>query len=87
MKRLFLSLSLVFLLTGCAAVSKWTDAQKACAADPACLADVKGYAKIGETVASPFGPLASAGASAVIIFGGLGILGLRKKKKEGGSNG
>lgn len=70
-------------LTGCAATGAWVDAQKVCASDPECLAEAKGYAKIGEAVASGFGPVAGAGASAVIVFIGLGILGLRKKKKEG----
>lgn len=73
----------LFIFAGCATVSKWTDAQKACATDPACLADVKGYAKIGEAVASGFGPIPSAAAGATITFIGLGILGLKKKKKEG----
>ena len=79
MKALIVGL---MLFTGCAQISAWTDAQKTCASNPECLADVKGYAKIGEAVASPFGPIAAAGASAVIIFAGLGIKGLILKKKE-----
>lgn len=76
-------LGFLILLCGCSAVSQFTDAQKACATDEACLAEVKGYAKIGEAVASPFGPIAGGAASAIIIFAGLGIKGLIKKKKEG----
>jgi len=75
---------MLFGLTGCAATSAWVDAQRICASDPTCMAEAKGYAKIGEVVASPFGPIPAAGASAVIIFAALGILGLKKKKKEGG---
>jgi hypothetical protein len=37
----------------------------------------------GEAVASGFGPVAAGGAGAVITFAALGILGLKKKKKEG----
>ena len=81
MKRLFLVLALL-TLTGCSAVSQFTDAQRLCATDPACMEEVKGYAKIGEVVASPFGPLAGSAASAIIIFAGLGIRGLIKKKME-----
>lgn len=81
MKRLTLILTLL-LLSGCAAISDWTSAQKECASDPACLSEVKSYAKIGEAVATPFGPVAGAGASAVIIFAGLGIKGLINRKKK-----
>ncbi len=80
MKNAFL-IFLFLSLSGCAAVSQWTNAQKECASDPACLEDVKSYAKIGEVVASPFGPVAGGAASACIIFIGLGVLGLRKKKE------
>ena len=78
-----LALALLLLLSGCAATSAWVDAQKVCASDPECLSEAKGYAKIGEVVASGFGPVAGAGAGATIVFLALGILGLRKKKKEG----
>lgn len=71
----------LLLFSGCTAVGKWTDAQKLCASDPACLADAKGYAKIGEAVASGFGPVAAGGTGAGIMFIALGILGLRKKKE------
>lgn len=82
MRGLIIALML-FGLTGCAATSAWVDAQRICASDPTCLAEAKGYAKVGEAVASGFGPVAGAGAGAVITFIALGILGLRKKKKEG----
>lgn len=82
MSKVFLVTFLV-LFVGCSAVSQFTSAQKACATDEACLAEVKGYAKIGEAVASPFGPIAGGAASAIIIFAGLGIKGLIKKKKDG----
>ena len=85
MKKTILIAALL-LLAGCGTVSKWGDAQRACANDPACLADVKTYAKIGEVVASPFGPIAGAGATAVIMFVGLGVKGVIKKKKEGGNS-
>lgn len=78
-----LILASLLLFSGCAATSAWVDAQRICASDPECLAEAKGYAKVGEAVASGFGPVAGAGASAVIIFAALGILGLKKKKKEG----
>lgn len=73
----------LLLFSGCAMTSAWVDAQRICASDPECLAEAKSYAKVGEVVASGFGPVAGAGASAVIIFAALGILGLKKKKKEG----
>lgn len=82
MRRLIIALMLLGF-TGCAGVSAWVDAQKTCASDPECLAEVKGYAKVGEAVASGFGPVASAGVGAGITFIALGILGLKKKKKEG----
>ncbi len=78
----FILLFLIFASIGCAAVSKWTDAQSICASDPACLEKTKGYAKIGEAVASPFGPIAAGGAGAVITYIALGVLGLRKKKDD-----
>lgn len=81
--RRFLLIAGLVAFTGCAATSAWVDAQKVCASDPECLAEAKGYAKIGEAVASGFGPVAGAGAGATIVFLALGILGLRKKKKEG----
>lgn len=81
--RRFLLIAGLVTFTGCAATSAWVDAQKVCASDPECLAEAKGYAKIGEAVASGFGPVAGAGAGATIVFLALGILGLRKKKKEG----
>lgn len=68
--------------TGCAAIGSWTDAQKECANDPTCLSEAKGYAKIGEAVASGFGPVAAGGTGAGIMFIALGLLGLRKKKEE-----
>lgn len=82
MRGLIIALML-FWLTGCAATSAWVDAQRICASDPTCLAEAKGYAKVGEAVASGFGPVAGAGAGAVITFLALGVLGLKKKKKEG----
>jgi len=68
-------------LTGCSATGSWLDAQAKCASDPTCMEQTKSYAKIGEAVVSPFGPIASAGAGAVITFLALGFLGFRKKKE------
>lgn len=82
--RPYIALIALTLMTGCAATSAWVDAQKVCASDPACLADAKAYAKIGEVVAGGFGPVAGAGAGATIVFLALGVLGLRKKKREEG---
>lgn len=79
--RWFILICLISL-TGCAATSAWVDAQKVCASDPECLAEAKGYAKVGEAVTSGFGPIACAGAGSLITFLALGILGLNKKKKE-----
>lgn len=73
----------LLLFSGCAATSAWVDAQRLCASDPECLAEAKGYAKVGEAVASGFGPVAGDGAGAVITFLALGVLGMKKKKKEG----
>lgn len=75
-------LIILLLLCGCSAMSAWVDAQALCAKDSACLEQTKGYAKIGEAVASGFGPVASAGAGATITFLALGILGLKKKKEK-----
>ena len=80
MKRLLLVLALLSF-TGCAAMSAWTQAQADCASDPKCLEQTKSYAKVGEAVASGFGPVASGAAGAVITFIALGVLGLRKKKE------
>lgn len=81
-KNILILVFIVFFTQGCAAIGSWTDAQKACANDPACLSDAKGYAKIGEAVASGFGPVAAGGTGAGIMFIALGLLGLRKKKEE-----
>ena len=81
MKKLFLVVAL-FAFTGCAAMSAWTQAQADCASDPKCLEQTKSYAKVGEAVASGFGPVASGAAGAVITFIALGVLGLKKKKPE-----
>ena len=78
MKKWFLISALV-LLTGCAAVSKWTNAQADCAADPACLEQAKKYSQVGSAVASPWGPVAGGAAASCIMFVALGILGLKKK--------
>lgn len=77
----YLIIAGLFILTGCTAMTNWTDAQAVCASDPKCLEQTKSYAKIGETVASGFGPIAGAGAGAVIAYLALGILGLKKKKQ------
>lgn len=79
MKKLIL-VSLLLILTGCTAVSSWTRAQADCATDPACMAETKKYAQIGQAVASPWGPVATGAAGSVITFIALGILGLKKKK-------
>ena len=79
MKAVILAL---FLFSGCTALGSWTDAQKTCANDPGCLSEAKGYAKIGEAVASGFGPVAAGGTGAGIMYIALGLLGLRKKKEE-----
>lgn len=81
MRKSLLVLSILFL-TGCTAVSSWTKAQADCATDPSCLAETKKYAQIGQAVASPWGPVATGAAGSVITFVALGILGLKKKKKE-----
>ena len=73
MKKWFL-ISALILLTGCAAVSKWTSAQADCATDPACLAEAQRYAKVGEAVASPWGPIAVGASGSCILFIALGIL-------------
>jgi hypothetical protein len=79
--KLILLLALVLSITGCAAMSAWTQAQADCASDPKCLEQTKSYAKVGEAVASGFGPVASGAAGAVITFIALGVLGLKKKKE------
>jgi uncharacterized protein YceK len=79
MKHTWLLISLLVLLTGCAAVSKWTNAQADCAADPACLEQAQKYAKVGEAVATPWGPIAVGASGSCILFVALGILGLKKK--------
>jgi len=81
-KKFLILVSIVFFTQGCAAIGSWTDAQKTCANDPACLSEAKGYAKIGEAVASGFGPVVVGGTGASIMFIALGILGLKKKKEE-----
>lgn len=80
-KTIMICVVIGLMFIGCSSMAKWMDAQALCANDSQCLADTKGYAKIGEAVASPFGPIAGAGATAVITFMALGILGLRKKKE------
>lgn len=82
MKKTFLVLALLFL-TGCAAVGRWTQAQAECASDPACLEQARKYAKVGEAVASPWGPIAVGASGSCILFVALGILGMRKDKKNG----
>jgi hypothetical protein len=81
MKKLFFAVSLLVILTGCAAVSKWTTAQANCAADPACLEEAKKYAAVGQAVATPWGPIAVGASGSCILFGALGILGLKKGNK------
>ena len=84
MNRQLLNLFLLVVIsscTGCAAMSAWTQAQADCASDPKCLEQTKSYAKVGEAVASGFGPVASGAAGAVITFIALGVLGLKKKKE------
>jgi hypothetical protein len=78
----YLLLTSVLLLTGCAAVSKWTTAQANCAADPACLEEAKRYAQVGQAVASPWGPIAVGASGSCILFVALGILGLKKGDKK-----
>ena len=80
MRKLLLVLSFAIMLTGCAAISKWTQAQVDCAADPQCLEQAKKYAAAGQAVASPWGPIAGGAAASVITFIALGVLGLKKKK-------
>lgn len=80
MRKLML-ISFLVLLTGCAAVSKWTMAQADCASDPACLEQAKKYANVGQAVASPWGSVAGGAAASCIMFVALGILGMRKKNK------
>lgn len=87
MKKLTLTLLLTVwlplaFLTGCAAFSKWTLAQANCASDPACLAEAQRYAKVGEAVATPWGPIAVGATGSCILFIALGILGLKKEKKQ-----
>ena len=82
MKKTFLLIALVLMLTGCAAVSKWTTAQANCAADPACLDEAKKYAAVGQAVATPWGPIAVGASGSCILFVALGILGLKKGEKK-----
>lgn len=81
MKKIILIASFSLMLVGCAAVSKWTQAQADCASDPACLEQARKYASIGQAVASPWGPIAVGASGSCILFVALGILGLRKEKK------
>jgi hypothetical protein len=78
-KYILLVVFLAFLTTGCTAISKWTQAQANCASDPACLEEAQRYAKVGEAVASPWGPIAVGASGSCILFVALGILGMRKK--------
>ena len=82
MKKLFFAVSLLVILTGCAAMSKWTMAQADCAADPACLEQAKKYAAVGQAVATPWGPIAVGASGSCILFVALGILGLKKGNKK-----
>lgn len=82
MKKTFLLVGLLLILTGCAAVSKWTTAQANCAADPACLEEAKKYSAVGQAVATPWGPIAVGASGSCILFVALGILGLRKDNKK-----
>ena len=79
MKKLLL-VAFLITFTGCAAISKWTTAQADCASDPSCLEQALKYSKVGQAVASPWGPVAGGAAASVITFIALGVLGLRKKK-------
>lgn len=81
MKKLML-VAFLITLTGCAAVSKWTQAQADCASDPACLEQAKKYASVGTAVASPWGPVAGGAAASCIMFVALGILGMKKGNKK-----
>lgn len=82
MKKTMLLIGLLVMLTGCAAVSKWTMAQADCATDPACLEQARKYAKVGEAVATPWGPIAVGASGSCILFVALGILGLKKGSKK-----
>lgn len=82
MKKYFFLIALLVMLTGCAAVSKWTTAQANCASDPACLEEARKYAKVGEAVATPWGPIAVGASGSCILFVALGILGMKKDKKN-----
>ena len=81
--KILLLVALVLSITGCAAVSKWTTAQANCAADPTCLEEAKKYAAVGQAVATPWGPIAVGASGSCILFVALGILGLKKGKKDG----
>ena len=80
--RQFILISLLVVLSGCAAVSKWTMAQADCASDPACLDEAKRYAQVGQAVAQPWGPIAVGASGSCILFVALGILGLKKGDKK-----
>lgn len=82
MKKSIMLITFLIMLTGCAAVSKWTQAQATCASDPACLAEAQRYAKVGEAVAAPWGPIAVGASGSCILFVALGILGMRKQDKK-----
>ena len=82
MKRETLIVAFCLMMMGCAAVSKWTTAQANCAADPACLEEAQRYAKVGQAVATPWGPIAVGASGSCILFVALGILGLKKGDKK-----
>lgn len=82
MKKLFLTISLAFLLFGCSHVRNWTDYQAACAVDTACMADVKKYAEIGKQTAGAVNPAAGMAAGGVLTYLLMGVFGKKLKKKE-----
>ena len=81
MRKLLLVLA-ILMLTGCTMASKWTQAQVDCSADPGCLATAQSYAKMTQTVAQPWGPIAVGVAGSAVTYIALGFLGFKMKKEH-----
>lgn len=75
------ALCLLLSLSGCAWLGQQVDYQKACASDPACLADSKRDADLAKTIVGAAYPAVGAPVGAAVLALALWFRG-RKKKKE-----
>ena len=70
MKKLFIILSLSFILTGCAVLETQKANWQACKLDPVCLAQAKGWQETGELLGTTAGSVVPGAAPITQKVGG-----------------